>query len=143
LEAIARAFAGQTAKQGIRMQALYVGLGTPVEFEVVDCTGKIAVVIRGGQNFAETTVNAGCAAIIIHNNQPGNYNGTLTTATAPDGRPWIPSLSISLDDGLYLKEQIEAGPTTATVPNTTGNLATLSGTSMASPHAAGVWRPWC
>jgi minor extracellular protease Epr len=141
LEAIALQLAGQTAKQGIRTQALYVGLGTPVEFEAVDCTGKIAVVIRGGQNFAEKTVNAmnaGCAAIIIHNNQPGNYNGTLTTATAPDGRPWIPSLSISLDDGLYLKEQIEAGPTTATVLNTTGNLAMLSGTSMASPHAAGV-----
>ena len=47
-------------------------------------------------------------------------------------------MSVSLDDGLYLKEQIEAGPTTATVLNTTGNLAILSGTSMASPHAAGV-----
>ena len=56
----------------------------------------------------------------------------------PDGRAWIPAVSISLEEGLYLKEQIDSQPTSTTVLNTTGNLAILSGTSMASPHAAGV-----
>ena len=47
-------------------------------------------------------------------------------------------VSISLDDGLYLKEQIESRTTVTTLVNADGNLAVFSGTSMASPHAAGV-----
>ncbi len=141
LEAIALAFAGYTRKQGLTASTLYAGLGTPADFEAVDCTGKTVLVTRGGVSFADKTVNAmnaGCAAVIIHNNQPGNFNGTLGTATAPDGRAWIPAVSISLDEGLYLKDQIDSRATSTTVLNTTGNLAILSGTSMASPHAAGV-----
>jgi subtilisin family serine protease len=141
LEAIALAFAGHTKKQGLTASTLYAGLGTPADFEAVDCTGKTALVTRGGISFAAKTTNAmdaGCAAIIIHNNVPGNFNGTLGTATASDGRAWIPAVSISLEEGLYLKDQIDSRPTSTTVLNTTGNLAILSGTSMASPHAAGV-----
>ena len=141
LEAIALAFAGHTRKTGHTAETVYAGLGSPADFGAVDCAGKTALVARGGLSFAEKTVNAmdaGCAAVIIHNNQPGNFNGTLGTETAPDGRAWIPAVSTSLEEGLYLKEQIDAGPTTTTVLNTTGNLAMLSGTSMASPHAAGV-----
>jgi subtilisin family serine protease len=75
---------------------------------------------------------------IIHNNQPGNFNGTLGAPTAPDGRAWIPAVSISLDDGLYLKAQIDPRPTTTTLLNVMGDYAMFSGTSMASPHASGV-----
>ena len=141
LEAIALLFAGHTRKQGLTASTIYAGLGTAADFAAVDCTGKTALVMRGGTSFAEKTVaamDAGCAAVIIHNHTPGNFNGTLGTATAPDGRAWIPAVSISLEEGLYLKEQIESRPTSTTVLNTTGNLAMLSGTSMASPHAAGV-----
>jgi subtilisin family serine protease len=141
LEAIALAFAGKTKKQGLTAATLYAGLGTAADFEAIDCTGKTAVVSRGGGTFAskvENGMNAGCAAVIIHNNLPGNFNGTLGTATTSDGRAWIPAVSISLEEGLYLKDQIDSRPTSTTVVNTTGNLAILSGTSMASPHAAGV-----
>lgn len=141
LETIALLFAGQTRKSGLSVATVYAGLGTPVEFQSVQCTGRTVLVIRGGLSFAEKTVNAmnaGCAAIIIGNNQPGNFNGTLGTATAPDGRPWIPAVSITLEDGLYLKNQIETKSTVTTLVNAPGNLAMLSGTSMASPHAAGV-----
>jgi subtilisin family serine protease len=141
LEAIALLFAGHTRKQGHTAATVYAGLGSPADFEALDCTGKTVLVTRGGVSFADKTVNAmnaGCAAVIIHNNQPGNFNGTLGTETAPDGRPWIAVVSISLDEGLYLKDQIQSRATSTTVLNTTGNLAILSGTSMASPHAAGV-----
>jgi subtilisin family serine protease len=141
LEAIPLLFAGQTGRRGITTDAVYAGFGTAVEFAALDCTGKIAVTSRGGPSFAEKAVaamDAGCAALVIHNVHPGNFNGTLGTATAADGRAWLPVVSISLEEGLYLKEQIEAGPTRATVLNAPGNLAILSGTSMASPHAAGV-----
>jgi subtilisin family serine protease len=83
-------------------------------------------------------MDAGCVAAIIHNHTPGNFNGTLGTPTTTDGRPWIPAVSVTLDDGLYLKQQIESRRTITTLINTFGDLAIFSGTSMASPHATGV-----
>lgn len=139
LDAIALEFAGLTGKRGLAATTIYAGLGSLLEYG--SCTGKTALVTRGGPTFAqkvEFAMNAGCAAVIIHNNQPGNFNGTLGTPTAPDGRPWIPAVSISLDEGLYLKGQIDAGPTTTTLLNVVGDHAQFSGTSMASPHATGV-----
>ncbi|MBI4410663.1 MAG: S8 family serine peptidase, partial [Gemmatimonadetes bacterium] len=141
LEAIALVFAGKTGKRGITAENVYAGFGTAAEFEAIDCTGKTAVISRGGTTFAaktEAAMNAGCVAAVIHNHTPGNFAGTLGTATTSDGRKWIPVVSISLEDGLYLKQQIESRTTVTTLINTTGNLAIFSGTSMASPHAAGV-----
>jgi serine protease len=141
LEAIALLFAGMTPTRGISAGAVYAGFGTVLDWGATDCTGKIAVVMRGGPSFAEKTqaaMDAGCIGIVIHNHSPGNFNGTLGTETTTDGRPWIPAVSVTLDDGLYLKDQIAARPTTLTLVNAAGNLAMLSGTSMASPHAAGV-----
>ena len=136
-------FAGLTKKQGITAAAVFAGLGTPTEFAGVDCVGKIAVVSRGQFTFAEKTraaQDAGCIGIVIHNNQPGNFAGTLGTATDElrGGRAWIPGVSISLEEGVYLDNEIRSRPTTLTLINTVGNMMALSGTSMASPHAAGV-----
>jgi subtilisin len=141
LEAIALEFAGMTRKQGLTTDAVYANFGTAADYEATNCAGKTAVVMRGGTTFAqkvEEAMNAGCVAVIIHNHSPGNFNGTLGTATTSDGRAWIPAVSITLDDGLYLKDQIAARPTRTKLLNVAGNLAVLSGTSMASPHAAGV-----
>src|SRR5918996_494050 len=139
LDAIALEFAGLTSKDGLTASTIYAGLGSPLEYGT--CAGKTALVTRGGPTFAqkvEFAMNAGCAAVIIHNNQPGNFNGTLGAATAPDGRPWIPAVSISLDEGLYLKGQIDSRATTTTLLNVVGDHAQFSGTSMASPHVTGV-----
>jgi subtilisin family serine protease len=139
LDAIALEFAGLTERRGVTASTIYAGLGSPLEYGT--CAGKTALVTRGGPTFAqkvEFAMNAGCAAVIIHNNQPGNFNGTLGAATAPDGRPWIPAVSISLDEGLYLKGQIDSRATTTTLLNVVGDHAQFSGTSMASPHVTGV-----
>jgi subtilisin family serine protease len=141
LEAIALQFAGMTGPRGITADAVYAGFGSVVEWGSVNCLGKIAVIARGGPSFAEkveAAMNDGCVGAIIHNHSPGNFNGTLGTETTTDGRPWMPAVSVSLDDGLYLKDRIETAPTTLTLINAAGNLAIFSGTSMASPHAAGV-----
>jgi subtilisin family serine protease len=141
LDAIALEFAGMTRKQGLTTDAVYANFGTAADYAAANCAGKTAVVMRGGPTFAqkvEEAMNAGCVAVVIHNHTPGNFNGTLGAATTTDGRPWIPAVSISLDEGLYLKDQIAARPTRTKLLNVAGNLAILSGTSMASPHAAGV-----
>lgn len=143
LASIPLQLASQTGRSGIAAAVVFAGLGSAADFASVNCVGKIALVARGHFTFAEKTraaQDAGCAAIIIHNNQPGNFAGTLGTPTdtARGGRAWLPGVSISLEDGVYLGEQVRNGPTTATVLNTVGNMIALSGTSMASPHATGL-----
>jgi subtilisin family serine protease len=141
LDAVPLAFAGLTPAKGLTTAAIYANLGTDADYAGGVCAGKTAVVMRGGPTFAqkvEAAMNGGCVAVIIHNHTPGNFNGTLGAATTSDGRAWIPAVSISLEDGLYLKDQIAARATTTRLINVAGNLAILSGTSMASPHVAGV-----
>jgi subtilisin family serine protease len=140
VEAVAMEYAGKTPRRGITAGLVDAGFGSLVEFGALDCAGKIAIITRGVGTFAllaENAMNAGCAAAVIHNNQPGSFNGTLGEPTTPDGREWIPVVSTTLAEGLYLKEQAEAGAV-ATLLNVDGNLAIFSGTSMAAPHAAGV-----
>ncbi|HEX6283474.1 MAG TPA: S8 family serine peptidase, partial [Pyrinomonadaceae bacterium] len=138
LEAIGMQLAGLTKKSGIAAQTIYAGFGSSAEFAGVQCLGKTALVTRGGVStttpgtltFAEkvlNAMNAGCSAVIIHNNQPGNFAGTLGTATTSDGRAWIPAVSISLDEGLYLKNQIDSRATFTTLLNVIGNHAVFSG----------------
>ncbi|MDQ3516635.1 MAG: S8 family serine peptidase, partial [Gemmatimonadota bacterium] len=142
VDAIGFAFSGMTAARGITASAVYAGFGTAADYAAANCPGKIAVVSRGGPTFAQKAqfaMDAGCAALVIHNVLPGQHvGGTLGADTSAGGKPWIPVLDVTLEDGLYLRDKIQAGPTTLTAINAAGNLTTLSGTSMASPHAAGV-----
>jgi subtilisin family serine protease len=135
------AFASETGSKGLQAPAIYANAGSPLDYVAQPCTGKIAVVTRGGPTFAqkaEFAKDAGCAGLIIHNNLTGNFSGTLGAALDPKGRPWLPVVSVSLSEGLYLREQIGARPTTLYLALTPGNINSISGTSMASPHVAGV-----
>jgi aminopeptidase YwaD len=89
------------------------GLGKPDDFEVADVRGKIALVMRGGDiRFAEkvsAATSAGAAAVIIVNNQPGNFNGSLV------GMASIPVVSVSQADGTSLRDAIRTGNATARV----------------------------
>src|SRR5262249_30881463 len=56
------------------------GLGTADDYEDAGTRGKIALVNRGTSRFAEkvdAATAAGAIAIIIANNQDGNFNGSL------------------------------------------------------------------
>jgi subtilisin len=135
------AFASETSTKGVQAEAIYANAGTPLDYAANSCTGKIAVVTRGGTTFAqkaEYAKDAGCVGLIIHNNVSGNFAGTLSTATDPQGRPWLPVVSVSLSEGLYLREQITSKPTTLHLAIYPGDINSISGTSMASPHVAGV-----
>jgi serine protease len=95
--------------------------------------GKTCLIERGGNTFAEKVLNCqngGGVAAVIYNNADGLFSGTLGgTATL------IPSVGISRADGLHLNG---AFGSTATVAVATGHYAYFDGTSMATPHVAGV-----
>jgi serine protease len=129
-------YSPETPETGITAQILYASLGYPENFTGQDFTGKLALIQRGEISFAEKVANAyaaGAMGAIIYNNQPGNFEGTLGSPGA------IPAVSLSQDDGLYMKGLIEAGSTTTTLIAYYGSdYAVFSGTSMATPHVSGV-----
>ncbi len=87
---------------------LIPGYGAMEDFEGLDLTGKIALVQRGGIQFMEKCENAqamGAVACIVYNNDVGEFGMDLTGSTAT-----IPCISVMLEDGEYLIQQLEKDP---------------------------------
>lgn len=124
-------FAGRTA--GTTGTLVDCGLALAAS----DCGGAaagfVALVKRGDISFADKVTNvttAGAAAAIIYNNAPEEFIGTLGAAGN-----WIPTVSVSGNDGATLKTQVG---TSATVVNQISDWDHYDGTSMATPHVTGV-----
>ncbi|MBN1519732.1 MAG: S8 family serine peptidase [Spirochaetales bacterium] len=113
--------------------AVYCGDGTSSTMFPASVAGNIALIQRGTISFADkvtAAMNAGAAGVIIYNNVSGPFSGTL----GAEGN-WIPSVSMSMEDGELLKA---AGSPTVTLAITGADYDVYSGTSMATPHAAAV-----
>ncbi len=139
LEANPLEFAALTPAGGTTAQAINCGKGlSPADFPP-QVGGEIALIQRGDSTFAskvQKAQDAGAIAVIIYNNAPGNFNGTLGTARDDArNRDWVPAVSLSQEDGQAL---VAAGSSTVTVLNDISDFAKFQGTSMASPHAAAV-----
>ena len=110
---------------------------------IVDCglatesctaaSGAICLIERGQVSFADKVLNCqsgGGLGAIIYNNEPGMLFGTLGGVSTS-----IPSVGISQADGHEIRGlSAPSGSVTVGV----GHYARYSGTSMASPHVAGV-----
>lgn len=107
------------------------------------CSGQpssgqwIALISRGEITFADKVRNVmaqGAAAAIITNNDTANPNdaGSFTLGEALD---WIPALSVSYNSGVAIRS---GGLGNGQATLAAADYDRYDGTSMASPHAAGV-----
>ena len=96
-----RALNGSPAASLTSSIVVIPNLGRKEDFARIDVAGKIAVVKRGEIRFGDKASNAeaaGAVGLIIVNNAPNNFVGTLDTKID------IPVLSVSGDRGKFLLE---------------------------------------
>jgi aminopeptidase YwaD len=85
-------------------EVVYVDLARIGDFDPASVQGKIALAKRGEIRFGDKVANlaaAGATAVVIFNNQPGNFAGSL------GGVSGVPSVSLSQSDGEQLLSLIQ------------------------------------
>jgi serine protease len=129
------------SKKGtITGQFVVCGVGAADDFPS-SVAGRIAVVHRGGDiTFAlkaQRAKAAGATAVVILNHDLSALSFTLIDPEDPNAASfdWPVTVALSKADGARL---IAAGNTPIVVANIADDYDTNNGTSMASPHAAGV-----
>ena len=114
------------------------GIGQPDDFKNVDVKGKVALMGRGTIPFTDKVINAmhaGAIAVIIHNNEPGLVRGGIQ----PPEPVNIPVFLIEQQPGLDMIKALNAGQSIHTQMSIQAtDYGSLDGTSMATPHVAGV-----
>ncbi|HSF80327.1 MAG TPA: S8 family serine peptidase [Anaerolineales bacterium] len=118
-------------------EILYVGQACNADLPLLaNPAGKVALINRGTCSFNEkatNAINAGAIAVVIHNNASGNFSGTLGSQIG-DGS--VPVVSISLQDGLFIRAQ--AAPVFITWTNRLAVFADPSGGLIASSSSYGL-----
>jgi subtilisin family serine protease len=132
------AFEGSlVSDKAVTAEVVYAGLGEEKDFEDLDASGKIVLIRRGQIPFgdkARNAVAAGAAGVLIFNDQDELYYTTL------NGQLNLPVIMIEKQKGEELLARLQAGlgPVTVSLADHPSSYMFLSGTSMASPHVAGV-----
>jgi subtilisin family serine protease len=120
----------------------FAELGTPEDAAAAcgggACDGRIVLIQRGEISFAEKVQNVldespSTAAVVIFNNVPGNFFGTLGELVVE-----IPVVSLSDTDGATLRDRVEAGTVNLSIEVIATDYDLVSGTSFSAPHVSGV-----
>ncbi len=134
------AFSGTKLTSQARVGDLVpAGLGKPEDFQNIDVAGKIALIRRGEITFADKVKNAIAAkavGVVVYNNTVGLMQGAVTE----DGSELdVAVVMVEKSLGLSLLEAInKGGKTSAEISLAASDYAMYDGTSMATPHVAGV-----
>jgi len=115
------------------------GVGKSEDFARVNVAGKFALISRGEIKFVDKVKNAiaaKAAGVVIYNIKPGLMQGSLSE----DGTLLkIPVVMIEHAEGLAVVAELEKGVVvSAEVSTKPSDYAAFDGTSMATPHVAGV-----
>ena len=101
-----------------RGELVFVGLARPGDLPAGGLEGQVALIERGEITFGikvAEVYNAGAVGAVIHNNERGNFRGTL-------GAPaQIPAVALTRADGQHIRELLDRGETveaTVAVENT-------------------------
>jgi hypothetical protein len=110
-----------TSAAGFEADAVYVGLGSKAEFLNRDITGKAVFIYSIPQPSAlrhsaaiegamDRAYGAGAGAVFMVLGIPGNVTTQLWGTGGESQKPTpVPTFSLGLDDGLAVREMIEAG----------------------------------
>jgi subtilisin family serine protease len=115
------------------------GVGKPEDFAGVNVEGKFALISRGEIKFADKVKNAieaKAVGVIIYNNKPGLMQGSLSE----DGSLIaFPVVMVEQTTGAAIVDEVTKGTTvSASISTRASDYASFDGTSMATPHVAGV-----
>lgn len=126
-------FSGRTPASGLSRPVYDCGLGLNAAAFPAAVSGNIALIERGDITFKEKAINAqnaGAVGVVIYNNAPGNFTGTLS-----DAGSWVPVISLAREDGLQVKAR---GVHVVNLTSRPANYGIMDGTSMATPHVCGA-----
>lgn len=132
-------FVGSPLRTGLENTLVFAGMGKTEDFSGVDVRGKFVLISRGEIPFKDkvkNAISAGAAGVIIYNNVPGLMQGAISE----DGSEVaIPAAMIEQKHGESAKAALASGNhIRASISLIATDYAAFQGTSMATPHVAGV-----